>query len=95
MMTRLICVALMMLPFAADACIHPRSSKAKTQFAARHPCPSTGIAKPSHCTGYVIDHVVPLCLNSRGDRASNMQWQTIADAKAKDIIERRQCRGKK
>jgi hypothetical protein len=37
--------------------------------------------------GYVIDHVVPL---SRGgpDSPSNMQWQTKADAKAKDKWER-------
>jgi hypothetical protein len=34
----------------------------------------------------VVDHVVPL---KRGglDAPSNMQWQTIADAKAKDRIE--------
>ena len=37
--------------------------------------------------GYVIDHVVPL---SRGgsDSPGNMQWQTKADAKAKDRWER-------
>ena len=36
--------------------------------------------------GYVIDHIIPL---KRGgcDCPSNMQWQTIADAKAKDKIE--------
>jgi hypothetical protein len=33
--------------------------------------------------GYVVDHIVPL---KRGgcDCPSNMQWQTVADAKAKD-----------
>jgi hypothetical protein len=38
--------------------------------------------------GYVIDHVVPL---SKGgaDRPSNMQWQTKADAKAKDKWEKK------
>jgi|SRR5665647_1125218 len=36
--------------------------------------------------GYVIDHIIPL---KRGgcDCPSNMQWQTKADAKAKDKIE--------
>jgi hypothetical protein len=33
--------------------------------------------------GYVVDHIMPL---KRGgpDSPSNMEWQTIADAKAKD-----------
>ncbi len=36
--------------------------------------------------GYVVDHVVPL---KRGgdDSPFNMQWQTKADARAKDKIE--------
>jgi hypothetical protein len=33
--------------------------------------------------GYVIDHIVPLC-HSGPDSPSNLQWQTISDAKAKD-----------
>lgn len=38
------------------------------------------------CPGYVFDHVVPL---KRGvaDVLSNMQWQAMAEAKAKDRIE--------
>jgi len=36
--------------------------------------------------GYVVDHITPL---KRGgaDSPSNMQWQTKADAKAKDKVE--------
>jgi hypothetical protein len=36
--------------------------------------------------GYVVDHIVPL---KRGgaDAPSNMQWQSIADAKAKNRVE--------
>ena len=59
-----------------------RGAKAKDDFKKSHPCPSTGKSSGS-CPGYVIDHVVPL---KRGgaDAASNMQWQTTAEAKAKD-----------
>lgn len=62
-----------------------RSEHAKDEFKHSHPCPSTGKSSGS-CPGYVIDHVTPL---KRGgaDDPSNMQWQTTADAKAKDKVE--------
>lgn len=52
---------------------------------AQTPCPSTGKTAGA-CPGYVVDHVVPL---ERGavDDPSNMQWQTLEDAKAKDRVE--------
>ena len=40
--------------------------------------------------GYVIDHIRPLACGGTDD-PSNMQWQTIADAKAKDRVERKGC----
>ncbi|WP_394416142.1 HNH endonuclease [Roseateles sp. BYS78W] len=67
-----------------------RSSSAVAQFKRQHPCPANGATKGS-CPGYVVDHVVPLCAGG-ADAMSNMQWQTIADAKAKDRDERAQCR---
>ena len=38
------------------------------------------------CPGYWKDHIVPLACGGP-DIPSNMQWQTIADARAKDAWE--------
>ena len=62
-----------------------RSTSAKKEFQKSHPCPANGRTS-GPCGGYVVDHVQPL---KRGgaDSPSNMQWQTIAAAKAKDRVE--------
>jgi hypothetical protein len=59
-----------------------RDPAQRRAFQHSHPCPSTGKTSGA-CPGYVLDPVVPL---KRGgpDRPSNMQWQTTAEAKAKD-----------
>lgn len=75
---------------AAMACPPHRSMTARAQFERAHPCPATG-ARRGACPGWVIDHVTPLCAGG-ADAPSNMQWQTVADAKAKDRTERAQCR---
>ena len=62
-----------------------RASQPKTQFKKGSPCPATGKSWGS-CPGYVIDHVVPL-KRSGADKPANMQWQTKAEAKAKDRYE--------
>jgi hypothetical protein len=59
-----------------------RSPKAKHDFRKDHPCPSTG-KKTGKCPGYVIDHKKALKHGGK-DELSNMQWQTVEDAKAKD-----------
>jgi hypothetical protein len=62
------------------------------EFQREHPCPSTG-KRTGSCPGYVKDHIKPLCAGGR-DSPSNMQWQTIAEAKKKDKLERQQCSGR-
>lgn len=66
----------------------PRSRPALAEFKRAHPCPATG--SKGACKGYVVDHVVPLACGGV-DAPTNMQWQTTADAKAKDRIERKGC----
>lgn len=45
---------------------------------------------PTGRPGYVIDHIIPLACGGP-DAVSNLQWQSIADARAKDRWERRGC----
>lgn len=67
-----------------------RDPRAVREFKREVQCPATGKRRGA-CLGYVVDHVVPLC-NAGADKPSNMQWQSIADAKVKDRDELRQCR---
>jgi hypothetical protein len=62
-----------------------RDPAERRAFQRTHPCPSTGRTSGA-CPGYVVDHVEAL---KRGgaDSPSNMQWQTVEDAKAKDRVE--------
>ena len=62
-----------------------RDYAARHAFQRSHPCPATGKTTGA-CAGYVVDHIVPL---KRGgsDSPENMQWQTVADAKATDRVE--------
>lgn len=66
-----------------------RSAKAKHDFKSAQPCPATGKSRGA-CPGWVIDHVIPLACGG-ADAPSNMQWQTLEDAKAKDKWERKSC----
>lgn len=75
----------LVLSLHAEARIQ-RSQQAKIVFAHSHPCPSTHQPRLP-CRGYVIDHIKPLDCGGK-DAPSNMQWQTIAQGKAKDKWER-------
>lgn len=67
-----------------------RSKAAKDAFKREHPCPANG-RRSGPCPGYVIDHVKPLACGGADD-PSNMQWQTVAEGKAKDKWERAGCK---
>lgn len=66
-----------------------RSAAEVLAFKRHNPCPSTGQRRGA-CPGYVIDHIQALACGG-ADAVSNMQWQTKADAKAKDKWERKGC----
>lgn len=66
-----------------------RSTTARHEFVRQHACPATGRHRLP-CPGYVIDHTKALACGGV-DAPENMQWQTVADAKAKDRWERKEC----
>lgn len=67
-----------------------RSEATKDAFKHLHPCPANG-KTAGRCPGYVIDHKVALACGGV-DSPFNMQWQTVAEGKAKDKWERKGCR---
>jgi hypothetical protein len=85
---RILLLAVALVSLGAEAGTK-RSQSAKVEFKQQHPCPATGSAK-GPCKAYVIDHTKALACGG-ADAPSNMQWQTVADAKAKDKWERREC----
>jgi hypothetical protein len=74
---------------ASRASGESRSPQVAREFQRQNPCPSTG-SPTGACPGYIKDHVVPLACGG-ADAVSNMQWQTVEDAKAKDRWELKAC----
>jgi hypothetical protein len=81
---------LILVSLAFKAYATERSSTERHRFVQTHACPSTHKHRLP-CPGYIVDHVVPLCAGG-ADYPGNMQWQTVAEAKAKDKEEWRLCR---
>lgn len=75
-------ILLLTLPSSAEAGTK-RNPAVVREFKKLHPCP---YAK----TDCIADHVIPLACGGP-DAGSNLQWQTRADAKAKDLWERKDC----
>lgn len=69
-----------------------RSWKVKHEFRKHWPCP-TGASIYEACTGWQIDHVIPLACGGK-DEVSNMQWlpveiKTCSGELCKDRFERK------
>ena len=86
----ILAVALSDQGVAADG---KRDPHQRSGFVKAHPCPLTGKPRGA-CPGYVVDHIKPLCAGG-ADRPSNMQWQTVKEAKIKDRDEHRLCSSKR
>lgn len=79
-----ILAAVVLALLALDAEAATRNRAQRDAFVRTHACPATHSTKPrAACPGYVVDHIKPLCKGGP-DKATNMQWQTVAAAKAKD-----------
>lgn len=83
---RLLALLLCFVALSAEA----RSTAQVNAFKRANPCPSTG-ARSGPCSGFIVDHRVPLCAGG-ADHPSNMQYQTVDEAKRKDVQERNMCR---
>lgn len=73
-----------------SACPPFRDRHQRAAFMQKHPCPATGKTYGA-CFGWVVDHIIPLACGGK-DRPTNMQWQTLAEAKAKDVWEAKDCK---
>lgn len=89
-MKSIIIALLLTLPVFATA-ETVRSPAQVRAFKKTHVCPSSGVASTKPCKGYVVDHIIPLACGGP-DLPSNMQYQTIAEGKAKDKWELKGCK---
>lgn len=83
-------IALLAAALALPAAAEERSLRAEVLFRLANPCPATGQAY-GPCKGYVIDRVIPHVCGG-AEEPANMQWQTLAQARAKSRWDRIGCR---
>lgn len=81
--------ALLVLAITISLPAFARDASVVRHFKKLHPCPATQKSY-GPCPGYIVDHIIALACGGPDD-PSNMQWQTVADAKAKDKWERKGC----
>ena len=67
-----------------------RDPAQRRAFVKANPCPATVKHSKASCPGFVVDHKIALACGGL-DRPENMQWQSKAEAKAKDKWERKGC----
>ena len=75
-------------PVYYDGAHYPRQSGERSSTAKSAFMRQSGF--PDGRPGYVVDHIIPLACGG-ADMPYNMQWQTVAEAKTKDKVERRNC----
>jgi hypothetical protein len=79
-----ILVALLALGVLLDAsAATARHRSTVAAFKRTHVCPATKRIGNHPCPGFIVDHVKPLCKGGP-DAVTNMQWQSVVAAKAKD-----------
>lgn len=94
MRTLVMLLSIFLLVAVGDASAKTERSKAVlAEFQKLHPCPVNG-KSAGPCPGYIKDHIKPLCAGG-ADAVHNLQWQTLAEAKAKDKLELQQCSASK
>ena len=84
----LLCLMLALVHATVVAAAAP--PRAEILFRLANPCPATGQTSGA-CKGYVIDRILPIVCGGAED-PSNMQWQTLAQAREKDRWEKIGCR---
>jgi hypothetical protein len=81
---KVLCYLVFVALLATPAFAEQRDPAAVRQFIQENP-------PPGPRSNFVVDHIIPLIAGGT-NALSNLQWQTIPDARAKDLIE---CGGRK